>query len=87
MGQTCIQTYIDLPAELGEHAALTVFYNPENRQILIGSVMIAMLRFCPLKSGEHTDGNTHNLGVSVVLYNPLFKIVLTCGLDSFIIGM
>lgn len=86
IGQTCLQTYIDLPSELGEHTPLTVFYNPESRQILIGCVMIAVLYFCPLQSGEHTDGYTHNLGVSVVLYNDLFKVVLTCGLDSFIIG-
>lgn len=32
-----------------------------------------------------TDGYTHSRPVSVVLYNELFKVVVTCGLDSFII--
>lgn len=32
-----------------------------------------------------TDGETHTRPVSVVLYNELFKVVVTCGFDSFII--
>lgn len=47
--------------------------------------MLASIPLVPLQSGEHTDGNTHSLAVTCMLYNPLFKIVLTCGLDSFII--
>lgn len=47
--------------------------------------MLATIYLCPKQSGEHTDGNTHSMAVSVVLYNPLFKIIATCGLDSFII--
>ncbi|KAF2880421.1 hypothetical protein ILUMI_25755 [Ignelater luminosus] len=85
IAQTCLQTYTSLPPELGEYTDFTILYNPDNRQLLLGSVMIVVLHLCPKQSGEHTDGNTHSLGVSVVLYNPLFKVVLTCGLDSFII--
>ncbi|KAF5291198.1 hypothetical protein FQA39_LY14440 [Lamprigera yunnana] len=85
MGQTCLQTYLDVPPELGEYSDFTSFYNPSNRQFLIGCIKIIVLEFCPLQSGEHTDGNTHFLPVSIVLYNTLFKVIITCGLDSFII--
>lgn len=44
-----------------------------------------MVHLCRLQSSEHTDGNTHSSGVSVVLYNSLFKVIATCGLDSYII--
>lgn len=69
--------------------------------MIICSLVIAVVHLCPLQSGDHTDGNTHSGGVSVVLYNPLFKVcseskkrfeglkffkvVATCGLDSYII--
>ena len=83
--QTCVQTYTDLPPELGERTDITLLYNPDSRQLILGSVMIATLHLCPTQSGEHTDGNTHSSAISVMLYNPLFETVLTCGLDSFII--
>ncbi|XP_017784579.1 PREDICTED: WD repeat-containing protein on Y chromosome [Nicrophorus vespilloides] len=83
--QACMQTYLGLGAEIGEHAHFTMFYNPDSRQLLIGGLMIAVLPLRPLQSGEHTDGNSHSAAISVVLYNPLFKIILTCGLDSNII--
>ncbi|KAK4876176.1 hypothetical protein RN001_012598 [Aquatica leii] len=85
LAQVCVQTYVDVPNELGEHNDFVVFYNPDNRHLLMGSMAIVILELCPLLSGEHTDGTTHSRGVSVVLYNSLFKVVLTCGLDSFII--
>jgi WD40 repeat protein len=33
-----------------------------------------------------TDGDTHSGPVSVILYNELFQLIVTCGLDSFIIS-
>ncbi|XP_022918540.2 WD repeat-containing protein on Y chromosome [Onthophagus taurus] len=83
--QCCLQTYTGLPSELGEHTDLTVLYNPDTRQLLIGMVMVAIVPLCPTQSGEHTDGNTHCSAISVLLYNPLFEVIVTCGLDSFII--
>ncbi|CAG9763835.1 unnamed protein product [Ceutorhynchus assimilis] len=81
----CVQTYLDLPAKLGERSDLNALYNPESRQLIIGSVMIAIIPLSPKQSSEHTDGNTHSSGISVVLYNKLFKLLITCGLDSYII--
>ncbi|RZC00553.1 EF-hand 8 and/or WD40 domain containing protein [Asbolus verrucosus] len=83
--QSCVQNYLGIPQELGEHSDMTTLYNPESRQWIIGSSMLAVVPLSPKQSGEHTDGFTHTAGVSVVLYNPLFKVVVTCGLDSHII--
>ncbi|XP_076266144.1 WD repeat-containing protein on Y chromosome-like [Rhynchophorus ferrugineus] len=83
--QVCLQTYLELPSELGERSELAALYNPESRQWIIGSCMIVVIPLSPKQSSEHTDGNTHSSGVSVVLYNKLFKVIVTCGLDSYII--
>lgn len=72
--QSCLQTYLELPPQLGERSDLTTLYNPESRQWIIGSNMIAVIPLSPKQSSEHTDGNTHSSGVSVVLYNKLFKV-------------
>lgn len=34
--QNCIQTYMEIPASLGEHSAMKVFYNPLNHSIFVG---------------------------------------------------
>lgn len=34
--QVCLQTYLGLPAELGERTALTLLYNAESREMIIG---------------------------------------------------
>lgn len=83
--QTCLQSYLGLPSELGERNDLTYLYNPESRQIIIGNMLLAAIYLCPLQSGEHTDGNTHSSAVSCLLYNPLFNVLVTCGLDNYII--
>ncbi|CAG9835022.1 unnamed protein product [Diabrotica balteata] len=83
--QELLQTYLELPSALGDRAHLTTLYNPESRQWIIASIMIATLPLSPKQSSEHTDGNTHTSGVSVVLFNQLYRTVITCGLDSYII--
>lgn len=72
--QLCVQNYLGLPPELGEHSDMTTLYNPESRQWIIGATMLAVIPLSPKQSGEHSDGFTHTAGVSVVLYNPLFKV-------------
>ncbi|XP_056644787.1 WD repeat-containing protein on Y chromosome [Diorhabda sublineata] len=81
--QEILQTYLELPSTLGND--LTSLYNPESRQWIIASVLIATVPLSPKESSEHTDGNTHTSGVSVVLFNRLYQIIVTCGLDSYII--
>lgn len=34
--QNCIQIYMEIPASLGEHSAMKVFYNPLNHSIFVG---------------------------------------------------
>lgn len=72
--QNIMQTYLELPSQLGEKNDLTTLYNPESRQWIIASAMVAVIPLSPKQSSEHTEGNTHRSGVSVVLYNKLFKV-------------
>lgn len=72
--QELIQTYLELPTSLGD--ILTSLYNPESRQWIIASVIIAVIPLAPKQSSEHTDGSTHTSGVSVVLYNKLFEVII-----------
>ncbi|CAG9858410.1 unnamed protein product [Phyllotreta striolata] len=81
--QELLQTYLGLPLILGEN--LTSLYNPESRQWIIASHLIATIPLSPKQSSEHTDGNTHTSGVSVILFNKLFQCIVSCGLDSYII--
>ncbi|KAJ8982884.1 hypothetical protein NQ317_004314 [Molorchus minor] len=83
--QAIVQSYIDWPYNLSEKGTLQALYNPLNRQWIIGSAMIAVLPLSPEQSPEHTDGDTHTAGISVVLYNRLFKVIITCGWDSYIL--
>ncbi|KAJ8932564.1 hypothetical protein NQ318_023097, partial [Aromia moschata] len=80
-----LQSYLELPSNLSEKGTLMALFNPDSRQWIIGSASIAILPLSPEQSAEHTDGDTHTNGVSVVLYNKLFKCVITCGLDSYIL--
>lgn len=72
--QALLQTYLELPTQLGDTGEITTLYNPESRQWIVGSNMIAILSLNPKPSSDHTDGNTHTAGVSVVLYNKLYKV-------------
>lgn len=83
--QSCLQTYLELPPQLGERSDLTTLYNPESRQWIIGSNMIAVIPLSPKQSSEHTDGNTHSSGVSVVLYNKLFKVSNSINFNKLVV--
>ncbi|CAH0554641.1 unnamed protein product [Brassicogethes aeneus] len=82
--QQMIQNYIDIPSPLGDKEFVT-FYNPSSRQWIIGGAKLAILPLSPKMSSEHTDGDTHSGGVSCVLYNNLFKLIVTVGIDSIIL--
>ncbi|KAL4715396.1 hypothetical protein ACJJTC_015167 [Scirpophaga incertulas] len=83
---TCLQTYVDIPAEVGEHTPLSVIYNPATRELVLAGVKIATLVLDEQLNPHHTDGFTHLRAVSQVLYNPLFKVLITCGMGSIIIN-
>ncbi|XP_026666531.1 WD repeat-containing protein on Y chromosome [Ceratina calcarata] len=85
LAQSCIQTYNGLPSELGENITITVVYNTLNRKMIIASAMIAVIVCDPVVNEETSDGFTHAKPVSCVLYNNLFRVVVSTGLDSCII--
>ncbi|XP_076748719.1 WD repeat-containing protein WDY [Xylocopa sonorina] len=85
LAQSCIQTYNGLPTELGEHLTMSVVYNTLNRKMIIASAMIAVIVCDPMVNEETSDGFTHTKPVSCVLYNHLYKVVVSTGLDSCII--
>lgn len=76
---------MNLPQTLGERISLSTYYNPGSRQVFVAGMQIAEFQIYPLLNGDYTDGFTHSKDISVVLYNTLFKVVITCGYDSFII--
>lgn len=83
--QNLLQTFILLINALPDRSDITAFYNDSNRELLVSNMRIAGVKCCPLLKLDKTDGFTHSRPVSVVLYNELFKTVVTCGLDSYII--
>nr|XP_012140683.1 PREDICTED: WD repeat-containing protein on Y chromosome-like [Megachile rotundata] len=85
LAQSCIQTYNGLPSELGEHTSMTIVYNTLNHKMIVASSMIAIIVCDPVINEETSDGFTHTKSVSCVLYNHLYKVVVTTGYDSCII--
>nr|XP_021191177.2 WD repeat-containing protein on Y chromosome [Helicoverpa armigera] len=82
----CLQSYIDVPAVLGERSPISAVYNPVTREFIMAAVKIAILILDEQLNPLHTDGFTHSRAVSKILYNPLFKVIITCGMDSIIIN-
>ncbi|XP_031367032.1 WD repeat-containing protein on Y chromosome [Apis dorsata] len=85
LAQSCIQTYNGLPSELGEHTTMTIVYNTLNRKMIVAGAIIAIIVCDPKVDEEVSDGFTHTKSVSCVLYNHLYKVVVSTGLDSCII--
>ncbi|XP_013178307.1 PREDICTED: WD repeat-containing protein on Y chromosome-like isoform X2 [Papilio xuthus] len=84
--QACLQTYIDVPPQIGERTPISAVYNPATRELLLAAVKLAVLVLDEQLNPLHTDGFTHSRAVSKLLYNPLFKVIITCGMDSIIIN-
>ncbi|XP_018367624.1 PREDICTED: WD repeat-containing protein on Y chromosome isoform X2 [Trachymyrmex cornetzi] len=82
---SCIQTYNKLPCELSEYTPMTVVFNTLTCTMIIASMMIAVLVCEHVINEETSDGYTHTKGVSCVLYNQLFRVIVSTGLDSCII--
>ncbi|XP_046962208.1 WD repeat-containing protein on Y chromosome [Vanessa cardui] len=85
-GQVCVQTYIDIPPQIGERTPISAVYNPATREFILAAIKIAIVVLDEQLNPQHTDGFTHSRAVAKVLYNPLFKVVITCGMDSIIIN-
>ncbi|KAM3959580.1 WD repeat-containing protein on Y chromosome [Aphomia sociella] len=85
-GQVCVQTYIDVPSQIGERTPISAVYNKATRELILAAIKIAVLVLDEQLNPQHTDGFTHSRAVAKILYNPLFKVVITCGMDSIIIN-
>lgn len=83
--QCLIQTYILFSTTLTDRTQMTCFYNDDTRELMMGTMKFASVKCCPLLKMDQTDGYTHSRPISVILYNRLFKTVVTCGFDSYII--
>uniref|UniRef100_B7FF09-2 Isoform A of WD repeat-containing protein on Y chromosome n=1 Tax=Drosophila willistoni TaxID=7260 RepID=B7FF09-2 len=83
---TLLQTYGDL-VRLIHHTEtdLTYYYHSHLRELIVAGRKLISIKCCPRVRVDLTDGNTHAAPVSVVLYNRLFRNIVTCGLDSYII--
>uniref|UniRef100_A0A1B0G315 WD repeat-containing protein on Y chromosome n=1 Tax=Glossina morsitans morsitans TaxID=37546 RepID=A0A1B0G315_GLOMM len=82
---TLLQTFDDLVRIIPRETDLVFHYNRVLRVLLIGGRKLVAIKCNPRVNIGLTDGNTHTAPVSVVLYNRLFRNVVTCGLDSFVI--
>ncbi|XP_075152554.1 WD repeat-containing protein on Y chromosome-like [Haematobia irritans] len=80
-----LQTFGDLNRIIPGETDLVYCYHSHMRTLLIGGRQLVMIKCNPRVRVDLTDGNTHAAPVSVVLYNRLFRNVVTCGLDSYII--
>lgn len=85
MEQNLLQTYILMGSALPDMCDITAFYNDLTRDLFIAGMRIANVKCSALIDLSQTDGQTHSRTVSVILYNELFKTIVTCGFDSFII--
>ncbi|XP_037949995.1 WD repeat-containing protein on Y chromosome [Teleopsis dalmanni] len=82
---TLLQSFGDLVRLLPSETDLCYKYHTHSRELLVGGRKIISIKCCPRIRMDLTDGNTHSAPVSVVLYNRLFRNIVTCGLDSYII--
>ncbi|KAK3914693.1 WD repeat-containing protein on Y chromosome [Frankliniella fusca] len=89
----CVQSYstmMEPQAQLPgrEHQSrrvpLATYYHPLSRVWMIAARNIALVQLCPRLNPDRTDGHTHTAPVTRVLYNALFKCVVTTGMDSCI---
>lgn len=80
-----LQSYGDLTRHFQYESRLAYFYNQDCRELIVAGRIVVAIKCCAKLRLDLSDGNTHSAPVSVVLYNKLFKNVVTCGLDSYII--
>lgn len=71
---------------MGERTPISAAYQPGTREFILAAIKIAIVVLDEQLNPQHTDGFTHSRAVAKVLYNPLFKVIITCGMDSIIIN-
>uniref|UniRef100_A0A1A9WKU6 WD repeat-containing protein on Y chromosome n=1 Tax=Glossina brevipalpis TaxID=37001 RepID=A0A1A9WKU6_9MUSC len=82
---TLVQTFDDLIRIIPSENDLVFHYHKALRILLIGCRKLVAIKCNPRVRVDLSDGTSHAGPVSVVLYNKLFRSVVTCGLDSYVI--
>lgn len=83
--QKLLQTFIAFGTAIVDRVSVSCFYNDNTRDLTLASMRLVTVKCCPLLKLDKTDGYTHTKTISVILYNELFRSVITCGFDSIII--
>uniref|UniRef100_A0A182QKI2 WD repeat-containing protein on Y chromosome n=1 Tax=Anopheles farauti TaxID=69004 RepID=A0A182QKI2_9DIPT len=80
-----LQTFSQLCTVLGKGVPACAYYNERDREIVVASNKLFVTACCPEIALDRTDGESHTKAVSVLLFNDLYQLVVSCGFDSFII--
>lgn len=64
-----------MPSELSEYTMMSVVYNSVTHQLVIASMMIAVVICEKIIDKTKSDGESHTKKITCVIYNPLFKVV------------
>uniref|UniRef100_A0A182W2M9 WD repeat-containing protein on Y chromosome n=1 Tax=Anopheles minimus TaxID=112268 RepID=A0A182W2M9_9DIPT len=80
-----LQTYSQFSTVLVKGIPACAYYNERERELAVASNKLFVTACCPEIALDRTDGDSHTKPVSVLLYNELYQLVVSCGFDSFII--
>ncbi|XP_050077902.1 WD repeat-containing protein on Y chromosome [Anopheles maculipalpis] len=80
-----LQTFSQFSTVLVKGVPACAYYNARERELVVASNKLFVTACCPEIALDRTDGDSHTKPVSVLLYNELYQLVVSCGFDSFII--
>uniref|UniRef100_A0A6E8VBK9 WD repeat-containing protein on Y chromosome n=1 Tax=Anopheles coluzzii TaxID=1518534 RepID=A0A6E8VBK9_ANOCL len=80
-----LQTFGQFSTVLVKGVPACAYYNKRARELVVASNKLFVTACCPEIALDRTDGESHTKPVSVLLYNGLYRLVVSCGFDSFII--
>uniref|UniRef100_A0A182NGA0 WD repeat-containing protein on Y chromosome n=1 Tax=Anopheles dirus TaxID=7168 RepID=A0A182NGA0_9DIPT len=80
-----MQTFSQFATVLVKGVPACAYYNARDRELVMASNKLFVTACCPEIALDRTDGESHTNAVSVLLYNELYQLVVSCGFDSFII--
>ncbi|XP_058119109.1 WD repeat-containing protein on Y chromosome [Anopheles ziemanni] len=80
-----LQTFSQFSTVLAKGLPACGYYNQRDRELVVASNKLFVVACCPAIALDRTDGDSHTKPVSVLLYNSLYKLIVSCAFDSFII--
>ncbi|XP_034257101.1 WD repeat-containing protein on Y chromosome [Thrips palmi] len=79
---SCIQAYSAMMDN--NRLPYATYYHPLSRVWMVAGRDIQLIQLCAQLNPDRSDGHTHTAPVTCVIYNTLFKCVVTTGMDSCI---